>query len=44
MCLWSMAVSGLAVSLQDVVFWRIDLQSSVISQFLGVRKKLDSGP
>ena len=42
--LWSMVVSGLAVSLQDGVFWRIDLQSSVISQFLGVRKRLDSGP
>ena len=36
MSLWSMAVSRLGVSLQDVVFWRIDLPSSVISQFLGV--------
>ena len=41
---WSTAVSGLAVSLQDVVFWRTDLPSSVISQFLGVGKRLDGGP
>ena len=41
---WSTALSGLAVSLQDVVFWRTDLPSSVISQFLGVGKRLDSGP
>lgn len=41
---WSTALSGLAVSLQDVVFWRTDLPSSVISQFLGVGKRLDGGP